>query len=199
MGKQVEDGFETAHLENLKQFLYEAQLKGYGGEQYRGKIVSELMDDRGTLKREYETGVTEYVYADGGFKIIWKKGDFRFSDKWFGGEPFGGMTVVRYKGKTCFTMSYHGELKDYATDPELVYSCLKEALMAVDPSLPIRGPGEYVKSGAMDRTVDLEYRRILDGWLGKFSGSESIGVPLGEILFEADFIGGLVNLRDPLA
>lgn len=194
MDYSVGKNFAEEHLDELREFLYQAQMMGYGGEEHRGELKSEETDDDGTIKRVYASGVTECIYLDGGTKIVWVRGDFRFSDKYFGGEPYGGMSVVRYKGRACFTMTYHGEVKP-GENKEFVYGCLKEALMAAVPDLPIRGPRNYVKSGAMDRTVDLEYTRVVDGDLTSFSGSEHIAIPLGRVLYEADFIGGLMNLR----
>jgi len=190
--------FSNERLEALRRFLYKASLKGYGGEEHRGRLLSEYQKDKnGMIERIYESGVREQSCPDGGMKVIWSAGTFRYSDKWFGGEPFGGMTVVRCDGRACFIMTYYGQVAPEA-DKELVYACLKEALMRADPELPIRGPKYYLRSGAMERTVDTEYRRTIDGNLAQFSGSEWINAladPHGSVLYEAQFMGGLVNLR----
>lgn len=194
MDRTVGSDFAREHLAELRRFLYEAQLKGYGGEEHRGRLVSEQADAGGRIERRYESGVRELVDPDGGTKIIWQKGDFRYSDKYFGGEPFGGMSVVRYKGKACFIMTYQGQV--YAdADKELVYGCLKRALMAAYPELPIRGPQNFVKSGEAEGVPDLEYSRAIDGDLTEFSGEEWICIPHQDALYEAIFMGGVVNLR----
>lgn len=204
-GRKTETGrvqaeFEKTHLDKLCEFLYTANLMGYGGEEHRGELISEIPHADGTIERIFASGLTEYVYPDGGTKVVWSQGDFRFSDKWFGGEPFGGITVVRFKGKACFTMNYHGEIMPGLSDEtrRLVETCLKEALMQLDPEFPIRGPGCYLHSGATEGTVDVGYYNVPTGDLTRFTCGEWItgGVdPNSAKLYRAEFVGGLVNLR----
>lgn len=190
MDTTVGRGFAKDHLNELRYFLYDAQQQGYGGTNRRGKRMGcEVMPDGGT-KQTFETGVIEQTFADGGTKIIWEDSDFRYSDKYFGGEPFGGMTVVRYHGKACYVMVYHGTVL-LGVEKDLVYCCLKKALMEIDEELPVRGPSSYKM---MVDDICLEYQRTISGDLTQYSGKETISTPSG-LLYEATFTGGLVNLR----
>lgn len=183
--------FPEKHLEDLKYFLYDAQQQGYGGTERRGKRLGcEVMPDGGT-KQTFETGVIEQTFADGSTKIIWENGGFRYSDKFFGGEPFGGMTVVRFEGKACFVMVYHG-LVFPGVEKELAYGCLQKALMEVDKDFPVRGPSLFKTEVS---GIRLKYTRVLNGSdISQFNGKETITTPDRNV-YEAYFAGGLVNLR----
>lgn len=166
MGKLIGADFAEKHGAELQKFLYEALMHGYGS----------------------ESAMTESENDDGSTKIIYECGDWRYSDKFFGGEPFGGMTVVRYKGVACFVMNYWGKVLP-GVDKETVYACLMPALMATNPDHPWRGPNGFVADNS------LRYTNIWHGNITKFYGQEKIGNANDDWLYEADYRGGIVNLR----
>ncbi len=107
--------FGANQMKELKEFLYEAQRLGYGGENLRGAKVIELknapvLDIGGGSQTEthYECGLIERIRNDGASELLYCSPDERFVyiDKWYGGEPFAGMTTVTYNGVACFAMTY---------------------------------------------------------------------------------------------
>jgi hypothetical protein len=131
-------------IEQLHKFLLEAQLAGYASGQ-ETKFIKE---------------------PDGSTSIIYKKGLFTFHDNYFGGEPYGGRSVIFYNNKPVWIMIYYGSVsKDIS--PNLVYKVLRNALKLTPSKAPFRGPKEY-------REDNFIYINNWDGDIKNFSGKEQI-------------------------
>lgn len=204
--------FGANQMKELKEFLYEAQRLGYGGENLRGAKVIELknapvLDIGGGSQTEthYECGLIERIRNDGASELLYCSPDERFVyiDKWYGGEPFAGMTTVTYNGVACFAMTYWGKLFE-DVDKEEIYTFLKAALQKIDPEYPWRGPDEYVDPNQQDAKTELCYKNQWSGDSGaKFSGEETIYLwrsecngwrKFGRKIYEMHYHGGLVNM-----
>ena len=151
-------------IEGLRQFLLESNRAGYAGG-----------DEKKWIKE-----------ADGSTTIPFVKGKWRSHDNFFGGEPYGGRTVVFYEEKAVWMMVYYGWVME-GVNPDLVYGVLRGALMRMPEEYPYRGPQEYEQG-------EFVYRNKWEGGLNKFSGEETI--KQGEkLIYKADYRGGEVDKR----
>jgi hypothetical protein len=121
------------NLENLRKFIIESNKKGYAS----GKAG----------KKE----------EDGSYTIIYESGNWKSHDNYFGGEPYGGRTIVSFKNKPFWLMAYWGRVNELE-DPKKIYPFLQKALMEIPEELPLRGPGRF-KEG------DFEYQFEVEGGL----------------------------------
>lgn len=149
---------------NLKTFLINSNKAGYAGGEEK-KWVKE---------------------PDGSTTIPFKKGHWQSHDNFFGGEPYGGRTVVFYKESPVWMMVYYGWIVEgVETDP--VYGVLRNALKQMPEDSPFRGPKEY-KQG------EFIYSNTWTGNVERFSGEEKI--TQGEkLMYKAHYRGGLVDQR----
>lgn len=205
--------FTMDQTAELRDFLFRAQRLGYGGEHLRGAKVmilenAPVSDIGGGVQTEtqYECGLIERTRSDGASELLYCSPDERFVyvDKWYGGEPFAGMTTVTYKGVICFAMTYHGKVMK-GINREKIYAFLKAALARINPEYPWRGPDWYANTVNEHDEFDmpLEYRNDWGGDLAGFSGKETIcwwntenseWVKSGVAVYEMYYRGGLVNI-----
>lgn len=151
-------------MNNLKQFILEASKNTYAS------------GDENIKKKEKDNSTT----------IVYEKGNYKYHDNYFGGEPYGGREVVFYKSKPVWMMIYYGWVVEGVENSE-VYGILTKALSNVTLDMPYRGPKEFVDG-------DLKYVNTLDGDVENFSGEEEIFK--GDILlYTARYMGGLVDRR----
>ncbi|MCX6702675.1 MAG: DUF5680 domain-containing protein [Candidatus Wolfebacteria bacterium] len=154
-------------IEELRQFLVDSNRAGYA---------------RGDSKKWIKE-------SDGSETIPFEKDPWKSNDNFFGGEPYGGRTIVSHKGNPFWIMVYYGWVdEDAETDP--VYAILRDALMRMPENHPYRGPKEYSENG-------LVYENVWNGDLDRFSGEEKI-TQNGKLLYKANYLGGLVDQRKGL-
>ncbi len=155
--------FANTHGEELCQFFYSAQLKYAKGE------------------------IPPEPTIDGGHSIEVITGDWIYIDRWYGGDPVGGLTLISFVGRPCFTMSYHGRVKPYVHDKPAVVEFLMEALLHADPHMPWRGPQRYSRG-------DYRYRNQRQRGVRDFEGIETItSVRTGETLYKLSYQGNIVD------
>jgi hypothetical protein len=150
--------------EGLRQFLVASNEAGYAG----GKSK-------------------EWIHeADHSVTIPFEKGSWKSHDNFFGGEPYGGRTVVFYEGNPTWIMVYYGWVAEgQETGP--VYGILRGALKQMPEDYPFRGPKEY-KEG------EFTYTNAWKGDVERFSGEEQI-TKGEEVIYKANYRGGLVDQR----
>lgn len=144
----------------LRQFLISSNKAGYAGGEEK-KWVKE---------------------KDGSTTIPFKLDEWESHDNFFGGEPYGGRTVVFYKGKPVWIMVYYGWVLE-GVKPDSVYTILREALMRMPEDAPLRGPRKH-----------KGYRNKWTGDVGRFSGEENI-TESGKLIYKANYMGGWVDMR----
>lgn len=150
--------------EALRQFLIDSNKAGYAGGEEK-KWIKE---------------------PDGSTTIPFEKGSWKSHDNFFGGEPYGGRSVVFYEGKPVWMMVYYGWVAEgVETNP--IYGVLRNALMQMPEDYPFRGPGEY-------RESEFTYTNIWNGEIERFSGEERI-TQGDKLIYKADYLGGLVDQR----
>ena len=92
-------------MNSLVNFINEANIAGY--EQEKPK----------NIKKE----------NDGSTTIWYNRGDWKFHDNFFGGEPYGGRTVIHLKNKPVYITVYYGYV-DKSVDPNKIYPFLRKSL-----------------------------------------------------------------------
>jgi len=148
--------------EELKQFIIQTNKAGYAGGEEK-KWIKE---------------------SDGSTTIPFEKGEWRSHDNFFGGEPYGGRTVVFHNGKPVWIMVYYGWISgDTSVDP--IYAILRNALMKMPEEHPYRGPKEYKEN-------EYTYTNSWQGELEQFSGEEKI-TQGKKLIYKASYLGGLVD------
>jgi len=135
-----------------------------------------------------EGGVYKVKESDGSTSITYECGPWRFHDNYFGGEPFGGRTVISLEGKPAWFMAYWGGVSETVTDIERVYRFLQAALKRMPRARPFRGPSVY-REGSLTYHNDCSSSDV-----EKFSGDELIKEGKRTI-YRAVYFGGLVDQR----
>ena len=154
----------TINKELLRQFLIDSNNVGYAGGQ-KNKWIKE---------------------PDGSTTIPFEKGAWKSNDNFFGGEPYGGRTIVFYQNKPYWMMVYYGRVED-GIEANSVYEVLRGALKQMPVNHPFRGPKEY-KEG------EYVYTNSWNGEVDQFKGEEQI--TQGEkLIYKANYIGGLVDQK----
>lgn len=150
--------------EDLRQFLVDANAAGYAGG-----------DEKQWLKE-----------PDGSTTIVFEREGWRSHDNFFGGEPYGGRTVVFHEGKPVWMMVYYGWV---VADLEAnsVYDILRKALMQMPEDCPLRGPTEF-------NDASFTYTNSWNGHIDSFAGQEQIRQH-ERIIYEAGYAGGWVDRR----
>lgn len=150
--------------EMIADFLIYSAQHGYG-------------NDNRVEKKEPDSSSTIEVSED----------NFKMSDNYFGGEPYGGRTVISYEGHPTWIMVYYGGVASNILGIDTIYPYLKEQLLNPEGQMPVRGP----LSNKKDK---FEYKLSVDGDLKEFSGIEEIFYE-GELVFKTFIAGGLVDQK----
>ncbi len=169
MKKKMRIGNLEIDLNELTKFIVKAKKNGYAG--------------GGEKRRE----------ADGSKTLIFREGDFCYTNNYDGSYQASGSEIVRWQredGQRIWHMAYFGGI-----DPEFWgnegikesnLAFLKEALSLVSFDPPFGGP-------PIHENEDLEYTIEVGGNLRRCFGTEDItDKKLNRITFSGDFIGGLV-------
>lgn len=151
-------------IKELRQFLVDSNKAGYAGG-----------DEKKWVKE-----------PDGSTTIPFEKGSWRSHDNFFGGEPYGGRTVVFNEGQAVWMMVYYGRVAE-GVEANSVYNVLRGALMGMPEDHPYRGPEEFKQN-------DLTYQNKWSGELDKFSGEEVI-IQGEKVIYKAHYLGGEVDKR----
>ncbi|MCB9813144.1 MAG: hypothetical protein H6772_01925 [Pseudomonadales bacterium] len=150
--------------EALRQFLVDSNKAGYAGGEEK-KWIKE---------------------PDGSTTIPFEKDSWKSHDNFFGGEPYGGRTVVFHEDKPYWMMVYYGWVEEgVETDP--VYAVLRGALKQMPEDYPFRGPEEFTEG-------EFTYTNKWEGEVDRFSGEEAI-VKGDKLIYKASYLGGLVDQR----
>ena len=126
--------------------------------------------------------------ADHSTTITHETKEWAFHDNYFGGEPYGGRSVVFRKGKPVWMAVYYGRVEGPPAEVQPVYSFLQRALLLPPEDFPVRGPEEFYDNA-------LAYRNAHHGVVRAFRGEETIH-HRGERVYTAWYSGGLVD-RQP--
>ncbi|MDP3956840.1 MAG: DUF5680 domain-containing protein [bacterium] len=146
----------------LEEFLVKAKINTYAG---NGEGNERKLDD-------------------GSKELRYKKGKWRYRDRYFGFNPFGGEEIVLQDGKIIWLMNYHGRIVSKNVLTEDVYVFLKKALSLVRKNKPFRGPDKF-QEGAW------RYSNRNSGSIYHFFGTEHIYFHAKKI-YELKYHGGKI-------
>lgn len=118
--------------------------------------------------------------------IPFHKGKWKSHDNFFGGEPYGGRTVVFHNDKPVWIMVYYGWVVE-GIDANPIYKILRSALKKIPSAYPFRGPKKLEEG-------NYTYINQWIGHLERFSGEEKI-MKGKTLVYKANYIGGLVDKR----
>ncbi len=154
------------NINELRAFLIKAKKSTYAAGESARKVIQE---DKSTT-------------------MVFEEENWKYHDNYFGGEPYGGREVVFFHGEPAYMMVYYGWVDENVADVKLVYGILQSALTCVSEDKPFRGPKKYVQD-------ELIYVNHFEGEIENFFGHEMILNENGEKMYEARYIGGLVDQR----
>lgn len=151
-------------IDELKRFLFDANKVGYAGGEERKWIKEE----------------------DGSTTIPFEKGKWKMHDNFFGGEPYGGRTIVFFRDKPVWIMVYYGWVKE-GVETVPVYKILRGALSKMPKEAPFRGSKKHKEDNFI-------YRNAWKGKVDLFSGEEKI-LKSGKLVYKANYLGGLIDIE----
>ncbi len=123
---------------------------------------------------------------DDSTSIFFEQDEWKSHDNFFGGEPYGGRTIVSCKGKPYWIMVYYGFIEN-GFEPTPIYEILRMALKNMPKDHPFRGPERLVEG-------EYTYTNNWNGGIERFYGEETIQW-YGKIVYKANYMGGLVDVR----
>lgn len=123
---------------------------------------------------------------DGSLTIVFEDGSWKSHDNFFGGEPYGGRTVVFHEGRPVWILVYYGWV-DEQSNPDELYAVLRNALKEMPAAAPYRGPGRYEEG-------QFTYLNRWEGELARFVGREEIQES-SRLTYQAEYAGGWVDQR----
>ena len=127
----------------------------------------------------------EEKQEDGERIIKFHDGDFEFKDVYYGGNPYAGQEVIFESGRAIWAMQYRGSVVE-GEDYILTYAFLRETLVNTEIGL-LRGEDGFSKNGFL-------YNIEMHGDLNDFNAKEIISRS-GRIVYTANFLGGLVDIK----
>lgn len=161
-------------LEELARFIVEANTKGWAA----------------------NSSEVDSIFS-GMKSIYYKRDDWELRDNYFGYFRAPGATVVSFKQRPVWTMSYFGlgQVLGQESIVKPTFTFLRSALMRVSQEMPFRGPLEYSDG-------DWTYKfRLLRGDITDFLGEEEI-LKDGTLAFSQTIGGGIGvgkdNKREPV-
>jgi len=148
---------------NLKKFLVKAKKSTYATEGEENE-------------RRLEDGAKELTYEEG---------EFKYRDRYYGFDPFGGEEVVWNNGKPVWTMEYRGRTTESKAPSKEIYKFLRKALREVKGDKPFRGPENFEKG-------QFKYTNRVKGDIKEFKGTERI-LYKGKKVYKLYYHGGEVD------
>ncbi|VVB75386.1 Uncharacterised protein [uncultured archaeon] len=132
-------------------------------------------------RNTYALGIKAKKIKEGLKEFTFKKGNFRYVDKYRGEKFFFGEETVFFGKKAVWFMDYAGGVKASAKNHKAVYSFLRKALALVDTKRPFRGPGRFTEG-------KFSYSNTSKRNANWFSGREIIKQS-GRIVYSLDYVG----------
>ncbi len=130
------------------------------------KLADFLVEAKaGTYASQGEGG--EKISNTGCKKLVFKKDDLEYQDRYYGTNPFIGEELVYKEDKVIWVMNYCGGITSLDINIKELYEFLKKAMSRIKSDRPFRGPSEY---------TDDDYRYIdsSNGDIDNFTGVEEI-------------------------
>jgi hypothetical protein len=148
----------------LAEFLIKAKLRTYSSEN----------------RKEIKIGKN-------GKQLKYLDNDLKYTDTYFGFNPFAGEELVFENEKCIWIMNYYGKIISKDIPEEEIYRFLRKAMRKIKKEKPFRGPASFNEN-------DLEYKDENEGNLDFFKGEEKI-LFKGKIIYILNYHGGAVKTK----
>lgn len=122
---------------------------------------------------------------DGGKTCIYKKGDFTYTDTYFGNLVDCGQERVYFNGKVIWVMAYRGGIMNREEFHGEAFGFLKKCISMMPKDFPARGPKSFEEK-------NWRYENIWKGDIWSFTGEENIYLDGEKICFR-NYVGGLIK------
>jgi len=132
-------------------------------------------------KNTYAKGIEAKKLKGGLKEFTFRKGNFRYVDKYSGEKFFFGEETVFAGKKAVWFMDYAGGVKRSAKNHKEIYSFLRKALALVDAKKPFRGPKKFTKG-------KFSYSNTPKWGANWFRGHEIIKES-GRVVYSLDYVG----------
>lgn len=142
----------------LNEFLVKAKISTYAGE------------------------AKKKILKDGTKELMFKEGEFKYRDRYYGFNPFFGEEIVWQKNKIFWGMNYFGRIFSDAVSEKQVYKFLIIAMKQIKEERPFRGPHNF-------KSEDFEYFDESTGDINNFVGVERI-LFKGQEIYKLNYHGG---------
>jgi len=140
-------------------------------------------------KQGYASTISNYKKTkDGGKSCLIKKGDYLYTDTYFGNLIDCGQERIYHHEKVIWVMAYRGGMCAGFDEMEKeAFNFLKKCISRIPKGFPARGPRKF-KQGK------FIYENKWNGNIGGFSGEENLYYGKEKICFR-NYLGGLVKNR----
>lgn len=136
-------------------------------------------------KKNTYAGGKKAIKSEEGFEeFVYEEGDYKYRDRYYGENTFGGEEIVWQNGKAVWIMNYYGYILSDKIDSKKVYEFLRKAMSLVNEQRIFRGPS-HLKEG------NFEYINKSEGNLDNFKGTERI-LYIGEEVYRLEYHGGKI-------
>lgn len=135
-----------------------------------------------TYAKSGEAG--EKILADSSKELVFKEGDFKYRDRYFGFDPFIGEEIVFQNSKVVWGMNYYGRIISRIISAKQVYQFLRKALKRVVKDKHFRGLDGFVDH-------DFRYANKSEGSIENFKGQEKIFYKQ-KLVYRLDYNGGVI-------
>lgn len=146
------------------------------------KLEEFLIKAKGNAYASEEGGA---LLPDGSLEFTYQEGEFKYRDRYFGWNPFGGEEAVWQDDQIVWMMNYYGLVFDEVVPAAEVYSFLQNAMNQVKIDRPFRGPQTFKKG-------DFEYFDESQGSVDRFTGFERI-LYQGREIYRLHYHGGSIK------
>ena len=130
----------------------------------------------------YASGREGVKLADGSIELTFQENGFKYTDRYFGFNPFIGEEIIWQADRVIWGMNFYGRVFSEVVPAHQVYQFLQQALRQVKEERPFRGPDLF-------KEQDFEYRNESQGTIEEFVGVERIFYR-GQEVYRLDYHGG---------
>ena len=155
-------------------------------------MKKELLDFiRNSKKKAYASTNSKPIRTkDGGKNYKIKKGDYIYTDTYFGNLIDCGQERVYYKGKVIWVMAYRGGMcKGFENLNKEAFDFLKKCIGKMPQDFPVRGPKKIISG-------KFRYENKWHGDIDGFVGEENIYFNQNQKICFRNYLGGLIRNKN---
>ena len=147
--------------------------------------MNDLIDFLVVARRETYAIPDGTDVGDGTWHMLFDSGNWRYRDRYAGGNPYGGHEIVWRDGSVVWMQNYMAEIVSDLRPMDEIYEFQREVLGQPDRNHLMRGPAELSRGPYC-------YVNSVEGTLARFSGIETISyaeTPVYRMIFHGGVVG----------